>query len=493
MAKKVFLSKSKLMSARQCPKRLYLEVHRKDLVVYSASTEAAFRKGNTVGDIAHAIYGTDKSVFIPFEGTFSHKISKTRRLLSADDRAPIFEGTLQYEGVTVRADVLLPDGDGWRLVEVKASTTVKPEHSFDCAVQAWVFSRSGFSLNSVSLAHVDNTFEYEGNGDYRGLLTEENMDDDVDALFPSVAEWVSEGRAIVSGDEPEVAVGARCYAPYECPFIDYCWPRDTAYPVDGLGGGIRKDALGRFVASGHRDVRDIPADALNDTQRRIQRITVSGEPELLPSASEFVSTLGYPRYYVDFETINPPVPLWAETTPYRQLPFQWSCHMQSSNGELQHSEFLDLTGDAPMRRFAESLIRVVGKSGPIIVYSAFEKTRLNEAIVRFPDLESALTGIIGRLVDILPISRESYYHPDMHGSWSIKAVLPTIAPDLDYGALEGVQDGNAASEAYAEAISSDTPSDRKEELRSQLLEYCRYDTLAMVRLVEFLGGQGAPG
>ena len=83
--------------------------------------------------------------------------------------------------------------------------------------------------------------------------------------------------------------------------------------------------------------------------------------------------------------------------------------------------------------------------------------------------------------------RANYYHPDMRGSWSLKAVLPTFALDLDYSALEEIREGTAASNAYLEAIDSRTSPHRREELRVRLLEYCRLDTEAMVRLVRFLG------
>ena len=152
---------------------------------------------------------------------------------------------------------------------------------------------------------------------------------------------------------------------------------------------------------------------------------------------------------------------------------------------MQHAEFLDLTGDAPMRRFADSLIRVLGDAGPILVYSPYEKRIIGDCIGRFPDLDGSLTAIVDRLVDLLPVAKENYYHPYMHGSWSIKAVLPTIAPDLNYSELAGIQDGTAASEGYLEAIHQDTDSERKAELKEQLLRYCEFDTLALVRITYF--------
>ena len=230
------------MSARQCLKRVHLEVHRADLKKISADTEAAFRKGHEIGDIARRIYGTADSVFIPYEGGLQRAKSRTTELLRRNRPVPIFEATLQYNNVLVRVDVLIPDGEAWRLVEVKASTSVKPEHAVDCTIQAWVFKRSGYALSTVSLAHVDNSFVYQGDGNYSSLLIEEDLDDDVEALLPSVGEWVSDATTAVSGNEPVVAVGKHCFTPYECPFAAHCWPGDTEYPLLKLGGRARNAA-----------------------------------------------------------------------------------------------------------------------------------------------------------------------------------------------------------------------------------------------------------
>jgi hypothetical protein len=104
----------------------------------------------------------------------------------------------------------------------------------------------------------------------------------------------------------------------------------------------------------------------------------------------------------------------------------------------------------------------------------------------FPDMAVNLGGLLDRIVDLLPLTRRHYYHPQMKGSWSLKTVLPTIAPDLSYDALQEVQDGSAAQVAYLEAIDPATIPSRRQELTEHLLEYCCLDTLGLVRLVQFL-------
>ncbi len=479
------LSKSRIMSSLQCLKRVHLEIHHRELAHYSSNTEAAFATGHAVGAVAIGLLGGANGTYIEYPGgSFAPALKQTRDLLDSLFRQPIYEATLEYDGVLVREDILLPDGDRWRIIEVKASTSLKPEHLHDCAVQAWVHRNAGVLLSRISLAHIDNQFIYGGDGDYRGLLVETDVTDEVMALLPAVPEWVAQARAAAAGPMPEVPVGQHCAKPYECPFMQFCWPQDTPYPVSGLGGGKKK--LGAWVGAGYRDIRDVPVSEISsENQLRIHRVTASGQPELLPGARQFARTLAYPRYYLDFETVAPAVPRWAGTRPYEVLPFQWSCHIERSPTELQHAEFLDLSGAAPMRRLTEAMIAALGSKGPILMYTDYERQVIANLATRFPDLAASLQGIIERLVDLHPVTKANYYHPDMLGSWSIKAVLPTIAPEMDYARLDGIQEGTAASGAYFEAISAETSSERKEEIRQQLLTYCKHDTEAMVRLVEF--------
>jgi hypothetical protein len=249
-----------------------------------------------------------------------------------------------------------------------------------------------------------------------------------------------------------------------------------------------KAILAQWIAEGWTDLRQVPAAKLSELQRRVQRVTQEGHPELLPGAREFVRGLGYPRYYLDFETVAPAVPHWPGTCPYEVLPFQWSCHYEEASGQVQHADFLDLSGNPPMRRVAESLLRVLGKRGPVLCYSSYERTVIKALRKRFADLGDALDGVLARLVDLQPVTQANYYHPAMAGSWSLKAVLPRISADLDYKKLSEIQEGTAASEAYFEAIDPAVPEVRKAQIRQDLLNYCRLDTEGMLRLVQFFAG-----
>ena len=484
-----YLSKSRLISAWQCPKRLYLEKFRPELAEITDATRALFATGHEVGAVAKRLYGTTDAVEIPFDRKMSRMVDATRELLASGARFPIFEATFEHDGILVRADVLIPSRDAWRLVEIKASTSVKDYHVLDCAIQEWVLRNAGVRLTSIHLAHINNQFVYPGEGDYDGLFVEHDLTGEVQSVDPRVEDLVASARQTLAGGMPKVNVGPQCSNPFECPFVNFCWPTDTKYPIAGLGGSKAK--LGEYVAAGYRDICDVPADEISaETQLRIHHVTCEGEPEILDGARAALNALDYPRFHLDFETIAPAVPFWADTRPYEVVPVQWSCHIDDGTGDgswqaMRHEEFLDLSGNPPMRALTERLIETLGDSGPVLMYTDYELRVIRNLIELFPDLKRDLEKIIDRLFDLHPVVRNNYYHPDMLGSWSIKAVLPTINPDMDYKELEGIQEGTAASNAFLEAISPDTDMVRKLELEEQLRRYCRFDTEAMAEIVRF--------
>ena len=481
----IALSKTRLLSYLQCPRKLWLEQYSPELEDEDAIDWAAIETGNVVGEMARGLYGAKGGHRISNDRGLRAAVADTASLIEAGGSEPLFEATFDHDGVTVQVDVLDRSGAGPAIVEVKSATRVKDHYLHDCAIQAWTLTGCGLSPERIAVAHIDSSFTYRGDGDYRGLLTETDVTADVRELVPGVESIVEATRTVLDAlDEPENPPGPQCTSPYRCPFFDHCAPTQGQYPVTGLGGG--RESLLALMNEGFADLRDVPEDRLaTDTQRRIHSVTQSGTPAADPELGELARSLPYPRYYLDFETIAFAVPIWADTRPYEALPFQWSCHIESAPGTLAERTFLDLSGEPPMRACAEALIAVLGDNGPVIVYTGYEKRVLAELAERFPDLAAALGAIESRLVDLHPPTKAHYYHPDMLGSWSIKAVLPTVAPDLDYAALGDVRDGQAAQTAYLEAIRPDTAASRRDALEAALTEYCRYDTLALVRLVEF--------
>lgn len=490
-------SKSKLMALRQCPKRLWLEVHCPDLREDSTATEAGFQVGFQVGDIAQRIYdpeGLGALIDVQSEG-FDRAFERSAELLHTTQ--PIFEAGFSAGGALAFADVMLPEQKEskrvWRMVEVKSSTSVKDYHRDDVAVQAFVAQSAGVPLEAIAVAHIDNSWIYPGDGDYRGLLKENDLTTEAFGRTEEVKNWIAQAQSIVGEpSEPVIETGDQCDTPFECGFYAYC-SRDEPkpeYPVYWLPR-FSSAKVRELATQGVDDLRNVPDALLNEKQKRVKAHTQADTVFFdAAGAAADLAAYGLPAYFLDFETIQFAVPIWKGTRPYQQITFQFSLHILAASGQLVQTAFLDLSGNDPSEPFAHALIAACGQRGPVYVYNAgFETARIRELAVRYPYLSMPLHAINERVVDLLPIARERYYHPSQQGSWSIKKVLPAVVPELRYDALDGVQDGGMAMEAFLEGIHPATSPERKVEIEQQLVAYCKLDTYAIVRLWQVFSGR----
>lgn len=483
------LSKSRIIEHRQCARRLWLRVHRPDLDTQaSTSAQSRMQAGTHAGEVACSLFPGGRMIEAE---KLSDAIALTTDLLNRKPKPTLFEATFSHRRVLVRVDILQPVRGGYDIVEVKSSTEIQGYHLEDAAIQTWVCQQAGLPIKRTQLAHINKTFVYPGKQQYDGLFAFADITKDTDALLKQVPHWTKAAFATLNEkSEPIIEPGEHCKEPFKCPYVKHCAHEYKAakYPPEDLGN--QGNTVNRLREQGYTDLRKVPKALLGNNKKhlRIWRACRSGKAELDPAAGEHLRSLAYPRYFLDFETIQFIVPTWKGTRPYQQIPFQWSCHKAGKNGTVSHTEFLDISGKDPSKPFLETLIPSLGKRGPIFVYSHFERDRLKALAIRFPKYAIDIEAILERMVDLLPLSRAHYYHPAMHGSWSIKAVLPTIAPELDYSALEGVQDGGEAQQAYLEAIHRQTTGERKTELQQAMLAYCKLDTEALVRLAEYFEG-----
>jgi hypothetical protein len=489
-------SKSKLMASLQCHRRFWLETHRPELREDSADTQMNFQFGHQVGAIAQRIYDPQNLgalIDVANEG-FVRAFERTTELLRTPQ--PIFEAGFRAGGAHAFADVMLPvQVEGqlvWSMVEVKSSTKVKDNHRDDAAVQAFVARNSGTPLQSIALAHIDKSWVYPGNGDYRGLLIENDLTEEAFSRGDEVKAWIAQAQSIYAiPSEPLIEPGGQCHEPYACGFMDHCRPDESEreYPLHWLPN-LRSAKREYFAELGIHDLTQVPDDLISERQQWVKEQTLANTVYFdADGAAQELARYGLPAYFLDFESAMFAVPIWQGTRPYQHCVFQFSLHTLLPSGELHHTGFLDLSGSDPSEPLAQALVAACGDSGPVYAYNAgFEKGQIRQLAQRHPHLSAALLGINERVVDLMSIARNHYYHPSQHGSWSLKVVLPAVVPELSYDDLDGVADGGMAMAAFHEAIHPDTSDERKSKIEQQLLTYCKLDIYALVRLWQVFAG-----
>ena len=485
---KLRLSKSRYVAGVQCLKRLYWQVHEPELAAEpDASAYAIMEQGREVGMLARQLF--PGGVEVASDGGLDQAIRATRELVANPEVPAIFEGVFEHDGVLVRVDVLHRRRDGrWRLIEVKSSTSKKEEHLDDVAIQYRVLSRCGLDVGSACLAHVNRSFVFRGGSvDPWRFFRIRNVTRQVAKLQPKLTFQLRAAFTVLSMPKaPDIAPGKHCMSPVTCEFFDRCNP---PLPDDHIGylPRLHASAEDQLDQMGVESIRDVPDDfELTEIQRRAATCVQTEEPWFNPELGNALESLRFPLYFADFESVNPAVPRFPGMRPYDQLPFQWSVHVLRQPGaEPEHYEFLATDASDPRREFITSLCSALGKSGSIVVYSAFESQRLSELAAWLPEFAGRIKKIQRRLWDLLPVVRNHVYHPKFAGSYSIKNVLPALAPGMTYEGME-VADGTDAGLAWESLMRGDLDQVERERIEKALWDYCGQDTLAMVKLLDKL-------
>ncbi|MBW6461211.1 MAG: DUF2779 domain-containing protein [Bacteroidales bacterium] len=444
------ISKSSFIRGMKCSKSLWLHFHQpEDRDETSESQQNIFDTGHSVGALAQQLFpgGIDASRGEP--GKVAEAVEYTRQLIAGGQNV-IYEAAFSDGETLCYIDILVKEGGKWRAYEVKASTAVKNYHIMDAAFQYYVITRSGIPLEDIFLVHINNQYIRHGEIDVQQLFAEEPLTSTILPMQETIPGQLQSLNTMLNiGFIPVIEMGSQCTSPFPCDFIGFCQSALTDEPDDG---------------------NQIPA---------------SRDQAQLDS---FKTKLVYPLFFMDFETIFPVIPFHDESRPYQQVPFQYSLHVLADKAQnmLEHYFFLGNPPSDPRPAFIESLLDRLGTKGSIIVWNAtFEKTRLKEIARDFPQYSSRIQPLFDRFVDLMvPFRRKHFYEPEMNGSYSLKAVLPAIVPDLSYSDLE-IQEGGSASLTY-ESLYDDPDPESIAKKRDDLLKYCELDTMGMVRILKLL-------
>jgi hypothetical protein len=137
-----------------------------------------------------------------------------------------------------------------------------------------------------------------------------------------------------------------------------------------------------------------------------------------------------------------------------------------------------------LRKLVAKIQADIGQSGSLITWHvSFEKKQNKELSKMFPDYSEFFDNINERIVDLEDVFKTPYVDVRFDGSTSIKKLLPVVCQELNYKDL-GVQDGAAAMEAWQRMILA--VGHESDMIAKDLLEYCEWDTFAMVNIYRFL-------
>jgi hypothetical protein len=481
------ISKSLYIRGLQCHKSLWLKKYNSD--VLEASNEGVLENGNNVGALACELY--PGGVEIPYDGTsFEDKIIMTQDLINEGVKN-IYEATFQYNGILVMVDILNVEDNTVVINEVKSSTDVKDVYLHDLSIQYYVLNGLGYDVQEANVIHINNEYIRGDELEINKLFTTVEVTDIVKNFQEDIEENLEIFRGVLSdkAKEPNIDIGPHCSSPYACDATNYCWSNIPQYSVFNISR-LKTDKKFELYKRGILNFTDIPNINQFSHSQQLQIKAELEQTEIINKTSikGFLDSLTYPIYHLDFETFQQAIPQWKGVIPYMQIPFQYSLHIEHENGTLEHKEFLAEDGIDPRYELAKRLVEDIPCDATVLAYNmGFEKGVIRKLANQFSDFTYDLMCIHDNIKDLMtPFQSKDYYVPKMRGSYSIKNVLPALVPEMEkaYKALDLVHNGGEAMNAFA---SLGTLSDEEKiAYRNALLEYCKLDTLAMVKILQKL-------
>lgn len=495
------LSKSKLMLGLQCDKKLWLKTNKPELEAEtSASTQMQFDEGNLVGLQAQKYFGPGDVVTVDY-WDYDGAVKSTLDFINQGSKT-IFEASFKYKSFFSRADIFSFNvrQKSWDIIEVKKSTSVKDYHLLDSAIQTWIILNSGFKVNSVSIMHINSDCVYP---DLTNLFSTQDVTDKVMSLIPDIKIKALKLLELVQKkSEPKIKIGPHCDNPNSCPFKSHCWvdvPDKSVFDLYRIGSKAWD-----LYNNGLTKITDLDASDFKDKNKKIIEVTKTNKMWIDPKGIKSeLSKFKWPLYFFDFETIMPAIPRYDGTSPYTQVPFQFSCHLwESEKKGISHFEYLHTDSSDPRPGLIKAMLEGLGDSGSIVAYNQSFEISVIKKLAKFDKKNSQkLLKLIDRFVDPLPIFQNYTYHPDYLGSFSIKTVAPALLgsalsyKDLSVGSgMDAQVYANFLLSGLAEDLSGTVLDSKgkvitKNQMIQSLLTYCRQDTLAMLKLVKWLMAQ----
>ncbi len=486
------LSKSLYTKGIQCSKALWLKKYKPSVLTPpDEQAGAIFETGNIVGDLARELFPDGKEV--PYTTNYDEMIITTKEWLE-EGVSNIYEATFNYEGILIMVDILKIEDDGVYIYEVKSSTEVKDIYLHDVSIQYYVLKNLGFSIKSASVIHINNEYVRGESLELDKLFKIVDVTSEVQNLQSNIPSILKEFETYLEDkeNEPDIDIGSQCNKPYECDAKNYCWkiqrqiPDYSIFNIFNLGSKKQVELYNQGVI----DIEDIPEDfdmtanqkqAVENYKSKVSYIDKE-------NIKAFLENLTYPIYHLDFETYQQAIPQYKGIKPFEQIPFQYSLHIEYEDGTLIHKEYLSEDSIDSRYELAQKLCEDIPIDVTVLAYNmSFEKGVIKRLANLFPDLSTHLLAINENMQDLMtPFQKKWYVTPSMQGSYSIKYVLPALVPEFEkaYKELDGVQNGSQAMNAFANL--SKLKEEDKEKMRTSLLEYCKLDTLAMVKILENL-------
>jgi len=507
-----FITKSLLVEFSQSPKLARRHIHYKKWT-YKTIMESLYGAmdwlavGQATEDMVLQLY-KDKNIAtvdtsnINFGDRHKSYHKLTQEVISKKPDI-IYQGAFVFEDLFTKSDLLVMNKDGqYDLVEVKSKNSIRKKTKaeplledlqYDVSFQYYVLTKVLGDLFSGKsyLAYLNKAYVKLGEIYPPRLIILEDVSDEL-LSHSSIEYTVGVMRKNLGLEQAEFE------KIYKYDWSDYMTyfgkpkPKDSVWSIPRIGKKVldfypTRTKLEDFT---EEDILHLyntkweKTKASNFVELRSQAQTVINKKAI---NERFQNELRYPLYFYDYETITRPIPLFKHTSPRQQVIVQYSLHKIDADWTITHKEAIIGHGETDNKRVIDQLIEDFedGNGTYIVRYKGFENSRNNELAKTeaYHKYKDVLERVNNNTFDLMEIfSEQLYFDRKFQGSSSIKKVLPVLT-DISYDGMN-VANGWIATDLLRQIAQGEIPKEEAEKWIADLLEYCKQDTRAMVRIWE---------
>ncbi len=489
------LSKSDYMLYLRHPAWLWIKKNNAKLLPQvDDATQALFDTGYLFESYAEKLF--PDGIKLNWEGyrEYLDLPQRTREAIMSGAKT-IFQGRLEVGEITCIFDVIQFVGkDEVDLIEIKSSTGPRTNHEHDLAFQAVVLEDSGYKVNKISIVHVNREYVRKGEVNPAEIATMVDVTEKVKKRIDATREDIK--RALETAKSPNMPEPTPSVCGLNCTseWIKIYKLIKGIKPGDGSIYDLYNPSatlIKKLEEASISKLTDIPVvfEGLSDKQRwQVQ--SVQEKKVLIDKVklTAFLTEIKYPIYFLDYETLGSVIPYFDGYSPNKQIPFQYSLHfLEKPGAELKHVEYLHSEKSDPIKPLTESLMKDIGPKGSIIAWNMkFEQGCNTDMGKIHPEFADYYDKLNKRFVDLMiPFFDFHYVDAAFGGSASIKQVLPVLIPELSYKDLD-ISDGLLAQRLWMQAVLDEKRPLEKEKILKDLWDYCGLDTMAMVKIWEYL-------
>jgi hypothetical protein len=472
------LTKSKYTQAVQCKKMLWFSIHQPEKIAIDQNRQFVYDQGTTVGIAAQKLFPSGK--LVSPELSFLDKLSTTQSLVNQS--MSMFEGAFKWDQCFCIVDALIFYDDGWDLIEVKSATSVKPIHYHDIGFQYFVLDQLGIPIRNACIVHIDTSYIRKGELDYQSLFKCQNVTAEIKELMPSIKKNIHEFLPVFKMKTMDMPIGPQCLTPYQCGAKHACWGEVPDNSIFDLAELPLQDKFSYY----YQDRWLIQDFSPSEFSKLKQRQQISCDIEDLDfihfeKLQLFLLKVQPPVSFLDFEAFQTAIPPFSGLSPYEQIPFQYSLHIDDQS--LVHHFYISPPNGDPREALLNSLKERLPEKGSVVVYNKqYESLILRNLKKQLPNASAFIDGLISRLIDLEdPFKKNFIYLREMKGKTSIKYVLPALCPTLSYDHL-AITTGKSINAMHQQL----SDPHLKGNAYQNLLEYGRLDTYGMVLILQQL-------